>query len=162
MKHLQQRCWIKPKTPIGQVIMTGGEEPFTVVGVVKDYHSNNFKEKIEPIFFSLDAHGDLLNTYIKYLPGKEKEATAAIAKAYKTILPYGTFESYNMEDWLMRRYEEDAQWKKNNYSFVNDCHHDFNPGIICTHCIVCATTGKGNWYPESAGRICSKYYFQCF
>ena len=101
----------RTKDPIGQVIMTG-KEPFTVVGVVKDYHSNNFKEKIEPIFFSLDAHGDLLNTYIKYLPGKEKEATAAIAKAYKTILPYGTFESYNMEDWLMRRYEEDAQWKK--------------------------------------------------
>jgi putative ABC transport system permease protein len=101
----------KTKDPVGQVV-TWQKTPLYVTGVLKNYHSNNFKEKIEPIFFSLDTQGDLLNTYIKFKPGKEKEATAAIAKAYKAILPYATLQSYNMEDWLMQRYEEDAQWKK--------------------------------------------------
>lgn len=99
------------KDPIGQTVIWQ-KTTYNIVGVVKNYHSNNFKEKIEPIFFSLDTQGDLLNTYIKYTPGKEKEASAAIAKAYKTIFPYGTLEMTNMEDWLMERYEDDAQWKK--------------------------------------------------
>jgi putative ABC transport system permease protein len=60
----------------------------------------------------LDKSGDLLNTYIKYLPGKKLAATEAVTKAYKAILPYSSLEYFNMEDWLMQRYEEDAQWKK--------------------------------------------------
>jgi len=101
----------KSRDPIGQII-TWQNNPFAVVGVVKNYHSNDFKEKIEPVFFSLDTHGDVLNTYIKYVPGKEKAAIAAITKAYKSILPYNTLVYHNMQDWLMERYEADAQWKK--------------------------------------------------
>ena len=103
----------KSKSPLGQQISgRGNDVPYTVVGVVKNYHSANFKEKIQPIFFSLDTRGDLLNTYIKYVPGKEEEARAAIVKAYKKILPYSTVELYDMKQWLMDKYEEDAQWKK--------------------------------------------------
>jgi putative ABC transport system permease protein len=101
----------KTKDPIGQIV-TWNDQALSVAGVVKNYHSNNFKEKIEPVFFSLDTQGDLLNTYIKFLPGKEQAAQAAIAKAYKTLLPYSTLDTYNMQDWLMQRYEEDTQWKK--------------------------------------------------
>ena len=101
----------KAKDPIGQTV-TWQDKSFAVVGVVKNYHSNNFKEKIQPIFFSLDTQGDLTNTYVKYYPGKEKAAAAAITKAYKSILPYGTLSYYNMQDWLMERYQQDAQWKK--------------------------------------------------
>lgn len=101
----------KSKDPVGQ-ILTQGDEHFTIAGVVKNYHSADFKEKIAPIFFSLDNRGDLLNTYVKYSPGKEKAAAAAIEKAYKAILPYSTLEYYYMQDWLMQRYAEDAQWKQ--------------------------------------------------
>jgi putative ABC transport system permease protein len=103
----------KTKDPVGQLVHSRGDtNPLTVVGVVKNYHSANFKEKIEPIFFELDKSGDLLNTYIKYMPGKKKAAAEAVTKAYKTILPYSSLEYFNMEDWLMQKYEEDEQWKK--------------------------------------------------
>ncbi len=101
----------KSSSPVGQNISWQDQE-LTIVGVVKNYHSADFKEKIEPVFFSLDSQGDLLNTYVKYVPGKEKAAAAAIEKSYKSILPYATLEYFNMDDWLMQRYEEDAQWKK--------------------------------------------------
>ncbi len=103
----------KTKSPIGQVISDGrGESNYTIVGVVKNYHSANFKEKIQPIHFSLDKYGDLLNTYIKFVPGKEEEARAAAIKVYKTILPFAIPEFHSMKQWLMDRYESDAQWKQ--------------------------------------------------
>jgi putative ABC transport system permease protein len=101
----------KSKDPIGQMISQGEDKMF-VSGVVKDYHTTDFKEKIEPVYFKLDKHGDVLNTYIKYLPGKEKAAVAAITKAYKAVVPYSTLDYNFLQDWLMIRYEEDTQWKK--------------------------------------------------
>ncbi len=101
----------KSNSPIGQTIGWQDKE-LNIVGVVKNYHSANFKEKIEPVFFSLDTQGDLLNTYVKYFPGKEKAAAEAITRSYKAILPFAALEYANMDDWLMQRYEEDAQWKK--------------------------------------------------
>ncbi len=80
--------------------------------MVKNYHSADFKEKIAPIFFSLDKSGDLLNTYIKFHAGKEKAAGDVLARTYKKILPYAALEYYYMQDWLMQRYEADTQWKK--------------------------------------------------
>jgi putative ABC transport system permease protein len=101
----------KSKDPIGQMISQGEDKMF-VSGVVKDYHTTDFKEKIEPVYFKLDKHGDVLNTYIKYLPGKEKAAVAAITKAYKAVVPYSTLDYNFLQDWLMIRYEQDTQWKK--------------------------------------------------
>jgi len=103
----------KTINPIGQMIGgPGGRNYYHVIGVVKNYHSASFKEKIEPIFFSLDKSGDLLNTYVKYVSGKGKAVAAAIIQRYKAILPYSTLEYNYMEDWLMQRYQQDAQWKK--------------------------------------------------
>mgnify|MGYP000688714337 CR=1 FL=1 len=103
----------KSKSPIGQVITDGwGTESYTIVGVVKNYHSANFKEEIQPIHFSLDKYGDLLNTYIKFAPGKEDEARAAAMKVYKSILPFAIPEFHSMKQWLMDRYAADAQWKQ--------------------------------------------------
>jgi putative ABC transport system permease protein len=101
----------KSKDPIGQMISQGENKMF-VSGVVKDYHTTDFKEKIEPVYFKLDKHGDVLNTYIKYLPGKEKAAVASITKAYKAVVPYSTLDYNFLQDWLMIRYEQDTQWKK--------------------------------------------------
>jgi len=103
----------KTKDPIGQTIGADGADRLTVAGVVRNYHSSDFKEKIAPIFYSLDKDGDLLNTYIKFLPGKEKAAGDLLSRTYKKILPYSTMEYYYMQDWLMQRYAADTQWKKN-------------------------------------------------
>lgn len=103
----------KTKDPIGQVVSwPGGDGAHTIVGVVKDYHSTDLKQMIKPIYLTLDNGDDLLNTYIKYQPGKEKEARKAITAAYKSVVPYSTMSLFNMDEWLMQRYEQDMQWKK--------------------------------------------------
>ncbi len=103
----------KNKDAIGQTISTtDGSFQYTIVGLVKDYHSADFKEKIQPISFFLDTKGDLLNTYIKYRPGKEKDVANTIKQVYKSLVPYSTLDVYYMQDWLLQRYKEDTQWKR--------------------------------------------------
>ncbi len=104
----------KSRDPIGQVIERNGQKnkPNYVVGVVKNYHSVDFKEKIEPIYFSLDKHGSLLNTYIKYEPDRTTAALGEINKTFKSILPYSTLDYSFMDEWIKLRYAEDETWKK--------------------------------------------------
>ena len=54
---------------------------------------------------------DLLNTYIKYQPGNEK-AIAKRSPLHTKLLSLTHPCRFNMEDWLMQRYEQDTQWKK--------------------------------------------------
>ncbi|WP_315815896.1 ABC transporter permease [Paraflavitalea speifideaquila] len=103
----------KSKDPLGQVVSRpGGKSNYTVAGVVRNYHLANFKEKIEPVVFMLDKRGSTFNTFIKYTPGQATKATAAIEKAFKTVLPYATINYQFMEDWNRQQYEAEAQWKK--------------------------------------------------
>jgi putative ABC transport system permease protein len=102
----------KSKDPIGQIITRPkSQKSYEVVGVVKNYHLASFKEKIEPVFYSLDKSGNAFNTFVKYNPGKAKAATAAIDKAFKALVPYGTPDYSFMEDWNRKRYEAEEHWK---------------------------------------------------
>ncbi len=103
----------KTKDPIGQVLDNAqGNAYVTVVGVVKNYHSASFKNKIEPIYFSLDKTGDALNMMIKYKPGQEKKAMEEITKTYKTVLPFAMLDAQYMQDWNEGWYKEEALWKQ--------------------------------------------------
>ncbi len=103
----------KNKDHIGQTIKRSSEKnAYTVMGVVKDYHSADLKEKIEPVFFSLDKRGAAFTCFIKYVPGTANKTSAAVKKLYKAVDPFTPIEFTYMQDWLMQRYEADAQWKK--------------------------------------------------
>lgn len=105
----------KTKDPIGQGIAYGSKDGIPnlfVAGVVKNYHSASFKDKIEPICFFLDYRNDALNTLIKYHPGKSKAAVAAIEKTYKSLLPYSVMDLQFMQDWNESWYNEEARWKQ--------------------------------------------------
>lgn len=98
--------------PIGQVIeRPGNKVSYTIVGVVKNYHLANFKEKIQPVVLFLDKRGSTFNNFIKYQPGQAKTALAAIEKEFKALLPYAAPDYLFMEDWNRSRYEAEEHWK---------------------------------------------------
>ncbi len=102
----------KSISPLGQLI-TRNNINYTVVGVVRDYHSNSFKEQIEPVFYSLDKRGNLYSMYVKYNSGQAAQAIAAITKQYKALLPYTLLDYSFLEDWYNTNYyESEANWKK--------------------------------------------------
>jgi putative ABC transport system permease protein len=99
------------RSPIGQTIVKYKKE-MQVVGVVKDYHSNTFKEKIEPVHYSLDKTGRSQNILVKYQPGQAKKAIDIIQSTCKKIIPYDII-SYNfLDDWNKQLYTTEDQWKK--------------------------------------------------
>ncbi len=101
-------------SPVGQII--GGpamdkRRPMQIVGVVKDYHSNTFKKKIEPMYFALDRNGETLHLFVKYQTGKAAQTIAAIQSSVKAALPYDVV-SYNfLDDWNRKLYADEEQWK---------------------------------------------------
>jgi putative ABC transport system permease protein len=102
------------RSPIGQVVgrPSNGKEQMVVVGVVKNYHLNSFREKIEPVYFSLDTHGYAENLLVKYQGGKQTQAMQAIQTATKKILPYDIVDYTYLDDWTKQQYASEEQWKK--------------------------------------------------
>jgi putative ABC transport system permease protein len=104
------------RSPIGQLVgkpatnKTG--KPMEVVGVVKNYHLNSFKEQIEPVYFSLDNHGYVENLLIKYQPGQAVRALQAIQATIKKVLPYNIISYSYLDDWNKEKYTSVEQWKK--------------------------------------------------
>jgi putative ABC transport system permease protein len=102
----------KTQSPIGQIVSRPKSNvSYEVVGIVKNYHLASFKEKIEPVFYSLDKRGNNFNTFVKYAPGQAKAATTALTASFKALMPYATLDYNYMDDWNRQRYESEEQWK---------------------------------------------------
>jgi putative ABC transport system permease protein len=104
------------RSPIGQLIGRPSMEKkgaqMEVVGVVKDYHLNSFREKIEPVYFALDKHANAHNLYVKYMPNQSKAAMEAVQTACKAVLPYDVLSYTFLDDFNRERYTSEEQWKK--------------------------------------------------
>jgi len=99
------------RSPLGQIVERF-KKPMTVVGVVKDYHSNTFREKIEPVYFALDKHGEAQHVFVKYQAGKAAGTIAAVQKAAKTFLPFDIISYDFLDDYNRQLYTTEEQWKK--------------------------------------------------
>ncbi len=102
------------RSAVGQIIggpSMYGSKPMQIVGVVKDYHSTNFKKMIEPVYFALDKKGHTQHLFVKYEAGQAAQAISAIQKSAKKMLPFDAV-SYNfLDDWNRQLYATEEQWK---------------------------------------------------
>lgn len=113
----------RAKDPIGQVMESGigGVEGkrrlLEVRGVVKDYHLNNFKEKIQPAVFLLDKRNNLFRAMVKYHPGQGSKALSVINSSFRANFPFAIMNYQFMQDWNEDQYGEEKRWKTiANYS----------------------------------------------
>ena len=103
------------KQPLGQTVnfWYRNNEKYTVVGVVKDYHSRPLAEKIGPQLFTLKAPE---NTYglalMRVKPNTAAVSLQHITKAFKKIFPASSY-SYKFKDQEnLKNYEAEAKWKQ--------------------------------------------------
>src|SRR5690606_34220143 len=75
------------ENPIGQTIHWQNRD-LTIVGVVKDFHVNSFKEKMHPTFIHQLPAWQTNHLLIKTAPNQIEEAIKIIRNVYKSFIPY--------------------------------------------------------------------------
>ncbi|HTQ27278.1 MAG TPA: ABC transporter permease, partial [Puia sp.] len=107
---VQEAGW---KQPLYQQITSfENDQPYTVVGVVKDYHFKPLTEKITPQLFTMSPGNQYGMVYIKIKPGTESSSLQYIAKTYKSLFPLDPFGYSFKQEENEQSYQAEAKWKQ--------------------------------------------------
>jgi putative ABC transport system permease protein len=99
---------------VGQTIHTMDErkKPFTIIGVIKDYHFTSLKEKITPELFSMDPNQRYGQVWVKISPNDVPQTLALLETTYKKLVPFFPYSYDFMDDLNAKNYETEAKWKQ--------------------------------------------------
>ena len=102
------------KNPIGQIVnfWQRGNEKYTVVGVVKDYHYESLYEKTGPQLFTMKAGNDFGTAYIKIKPNTATASLKYIASTFKKLFPLSPYSYTFKNQENVKSYEAEAKWKQ--------------------------------------------------
>ena len=92
---------ILDESAIGKVVKIDSNR-YTVIGVVKDFHTYDFESKVEPTFFKLAEQEDFKYLSLKVTDGKQREVYKALQENWITLFPETPFPGGYQEDvWGM-------------------------------------------------------------
>ena len=88
-------------------------KPFTVTGVIADFHFGSMQEKIMPqIFVNVNRATVYRFFTIKLKPGNMQESIAALQLSWSKLMPGAPFEYHFMDEALNRVYQSELQLKQ--------------------------------------------------
>lgn len=102
------------ESPIGTMVHTSdyfNKEVRTIIGVVKDYHAGPLREKIEPMVMIMNDWYDGA-VWMRYRPGQQARAVAALEKAFNKTLPGAVFKYDYLDALNAKAYSEEQHWKE--------------------------------------------------
>jgi putative ABC transport system permease protein len=82
--------------------------PYTVIGVVKDYHDGPLQAKIQPTFYMYDPNR-LFSIYLRIRPNNIPETLAFIEKTLKELNAVQPFEYLFLDDFLSKNLYRSSQ-----------------------------------------------------
>ena len=83
-----------------------------VVGVVKDYHFLNLREKIMPQIFVIKSSESTGQIWLKLRPDNIPQTLARIEKAYKELSPFYPYSYQFMNEILAKNYKTETKWRE--------------------------------------------------
>jgi putative ABC transport system permease protein len=89
-----------------------GDKKVTIAGVVKDYHIESLREKIQPVIFTMDAHLPMGKFTVRIRSQNIPATLAALEKAYHALIPNEPFQYSFKEDLNRNNYASDAKWRR--------------------------------------------------
>jgi putative ABC transport system permease protein len=100
-----------PLTCIGKpVFNSSGGAPLTIVGVVKDFHFDDFHRKIDPMAFVVYSTFDQFSFMTVHIRGGDLSGTiASLEKSWHTLNPGEPFEYNFLDAQFQQHYESDAR-----------------------------------------------------
>jgi putative ABC transport system permease protein len=106
--------WASPDQAIGQLIHVQGYSlPFTVVGVIKDFHFGSMRDNIQPIFIT-HVRSETLYRYISLKLSNSNDANniASLQNKWTELLRGAPFEYSYLDDTLANLYQSELRIKK--------------------------------------------------
>jgi putative ABC transport system permease protein len=102
------------KDPIGKTVtyLNGSDTNLTVVGVVKDYHYENLKEKIAPEIFMIGPGMSWGAFALRLDPAASAQSLKAIEAVYHRLNPFRPFEHYFVAEKNREGYDQEARWRQ--------------------------------------------------
>lgn len=97
------------KDPIGKKIALGDSIGKTIVGVVKDYHFESLKNKIEAITYLYQGDFGINYVFVKLTPETPKTAIDLIGAAYKEIAPKSEFMPSFLDENTDNQYKKEER-----------------------------------------------------
>lgn len=106
--------WSQPKDAVGQLIrLVNGPQPFTVAGVVKDFHFDAMGAPITPeIFLNLSRAINYRFISFRLQPGNIPATLAALQGQWNRLLPGAPFEYEFMDQTLATVYDAELRLQK--------------------------------------------------
>jgi putative ABC transport system permease protein len=110
--------WRDPKDAIGQKIVTPfTATPFTVSGVVADFHFSSLRDRIQPIVITNVNYWAFYRFFsIKIKPGNVHESISALQNKWAELFPGSPFEYHFMDDALAKMYINELHLRKAAYT----------------------------------------------
>jgi ABC-type antimicrobial peptide transport system permease subunit len=87
--------------PIGKQISVFGKKG-TIVGVLRDYHTNSLRQGIDPLVLDVKEHLNFGTVLVRLEKGKTQQALEGLAKLYRQVNPEHAFNYTFMDE----RYEQ--------------------------------------------------------
>jgi putative ABC transport system permease protein len=85
----------------------GDSLPFKVIGVVKDYHFQNLRKKIEPLTYIMQSGWQLNVAYVKVAPQNLAQSFDIVKNAWHTIDPTTVFLGSFLNENIDRQYRRE-------------------------------------------------------
>jgi putative ABC transport system permease protein len=103
-----------PEEALGKVIIAPGDDRVNhqVIGVVKDFHFESMRSKINPVFFDhiqSDTWGDMRVVAIKYKTNDLPELIRSVERKWNAAVEQTTMDFSFLEDDIAREYGEDRR-----------------------------------------------------
>ncbi len=95
---------MKLADPIGQEIIAPNRGK--IIGVVRDFHSSNFTDPIEPVIIAFQPE-TANRVFVRYEAGQLEESIKTMRKIYNRFEPDFPFEPGFMDDTFGRQYENE-------------------------------------------------------
>ena len=97
---------------IGRTIPLGDSLGKTIVGVVKDYHFESLKNKIDAITYFLQSDFGIGYIFVKVSPSSSTNTMVLLEKAYKEIAPKSEFKGSFLDENTNNQYKKEERFGK--------------------------------------------------
>jgi ABC-type antimicrobial peptide transport system permease subunit len=104
--------------PVGSRFNGFWIEEGSIIGVIKDFHSNSIYNPVEPLIVIMDSEPYLF--YVRTAPGKTQEAIEKLAELHKKYSPSYPFDYYFMNENYDQMYKSEVFMSKltNYFAFL--------------------------------------------